>query len=104
MLSAFMDHIVPGRQLEVRPGDANELKATTVLGIDLSEASAKVRNWGPRDAEDDAQHPAWAGVLPLVTQRLAPVPDATSQARHQSLPASLSKWLVASSLGPVLNP
>ena len=104
VLSAFMDHIVPGRQLEVRPGDANELKATTVLGIDLSEASAKVRNWGPRDAEDDAQHPAWAGVLPLVTQRLAPVPDATSQARHQSLPASLSTWLVASPLGPVLNP
>jgi uncharacterized protein len=92
VLDAFMDHIVPGRQHEVRPGDETELKATLVLGIPLHEASAKVRNWGPRDKEQEADHPAWAGVLPLAHQRLAPVPDALSRQREQTLPETLSNW------------
>lgn len=104
VLEAFMAHLMPGRQFEVRPGDEHELKATTVLAIDLSEASAKVRNWGPRDSEADADHPAWAGVLPLVTQRLAPVPDGTSRARQQALPDSLSSWLAATPIAPELLP
>jgi nitroimidazol reductase NimA-like FMN-containing flavoprotein (pyridoxamine 5'-phosphate oxidase superfamily) len=92
ILEAFMQHIVPGRQLEVRPGDESELKATLVMGMPLHEASAKIRNWGPRDKEEDADHPAWAGVLPLATQRLAPVPDATSMQREQALPGTLTAW------------
>lgn len=96
VLSAFMDHIVPGRQREVRPGDDSELKATLVLSIDVSEASAKIRNWGPRDKDEDADHPAWAGVLPFATTRLAPVPDATSVQRAQPVPESITQWLAAS--------
>jgi nitroimidazol reductase NimA-like FMN-containing flavoprotein (pyridoxamine 5'-phosphate oxidase superfamily) len=92
VLDAFMDHIVPGRQHEVRPGDESELKATLVLGMPLREASAKIRNWGPRDKEQDADHPAWAGVLPLTTQRLTPVPDALSMQREQALPGTLADW------------
>ena len=92
VLDAFMNHIVPGRQHEVRPGDGSELKATLVLGMPLHEASAKIRNWGPRDKDEDADHPAWAGVLPLSTQRLTPVPDALSMQREQALPSSLADW------------
>lgn len=92
VLDALMNHIVPGRQHEVRPGDESELQATLVLGIALHEASAKVRNWGPRDKEEDADHPAWAGVLPLATQRLIPVPDALSMQREQALPDTLANW------------
>jgi nitroimidazol reductase NimA-like FMN-containing flavoprotein (pyridoxamine 5'-phosphate oxidase superfamily) len=92
VLDAFMNHIVPGRHHEVRPGDESELKATLVLGIPLHEASAKIRNWGPRDKDEDADHPAWAGVLPLSTQRLTPVPDALSMQREQALPSTLADW------------
>ncbi len=92
VLDAFVNHIVPGRQHEVRPGDESELKATLVLGIALHEASAKIRNWGPRDKDQDADHPAWAGVLPLSTQRLTPVPDALSMQREQALPSTLADW------------
>jgi nitroimidazol reductase NimA-like FMN-containing flavoprotein (pyridoxamine 5'-phosphate oxidase superfamily) len=92
VLAAFMDHILPGRQEEVRPGDEHELKATLVLALPLNEASAKVRSWGPQDKAQDADHPAWAGVLPLFTTRLAPVPDALSAQRGQALPASLEQW------------
>jgi nitroimidazol reductase NimA-like FMN-containing flavoprotein (pyridoxamine 5'-phosphate oxidase superfamily) len=92
VLAAFMDHILPGRQTEVRPGDASELKATLVLALPLNEASAKVRSWGPHDKEEDTDHPAWAGVLPLHTVRLAPVPDATSLARGQALSPAVAAW------------
>jgi nitroimidazol reductase NimA-like FMN-containing flavoprotein (pyridoxamine 5'-phosphate oxidase superfamily) len=65
VLHALMEHIVKGRARDARPPDANELKATTVLGIPLHEAAAKVRDWGPRDNEDDMALPVWAGVLPI---------------------------------------
>ncbi|MBL2996625.1 pyridoxamine 5'-phosphate oxidase family protein, partial [Klebsiella pneumoniae] len=79
VLDAFMARLLPGREHEARPADESELKATLVLSMPLDEASAKVRNWGPRDKEHDAHHPAWAGVLPLAITRLPPVPDERSR-------------------------
>lgn len=99
VLAAFMDHILPGRQAEIRPGDASELKATLVLALPLNEASAKVRDWGPRDKDEDTDHPAWAGVLPLQTVRLPPVPDATTVARGQALSPAVAAWCEAP-IGP----
>ena len=93
VLAAFMERLIPGRQAEVREGDDSELKATLVLSMPLNEASAKVRSWGPRDKEGDAEHPAWAGVVPLHLQPGLPVPDDTSRARGQALPDSLRQWL-----------
>ena len=75
VLDALMDHIAPGRRAHARAPDASELKATTVLGISLREASAKIRDWGPRDKDEDLMLPVWAGVLPLREQRLAAVPE-----------------------------
>lgn len=95
VLDAFMARLLPGREHEARPADESELKATLVLSMPLDEASAKVRNWGPRDKEHDAHHPAWAGVLPLAITRLPPVPDERSRATGQALPASVTDWLAA---------
>jgi nitroimidazol reductase NimA-like FMN-containing flavoprotein (pyridoxamine 5'-phosphate oxidase superfamily) len=96
VLAAFMERLIPGRQAEVREGDDSELKATLVLSMPLNEASAKVRNWGPHDKAEDAEHPAWAGVIPLHLQPGTPVPDATSLARRQAVPDSLQQWLARS--------
>ncbi len=93
ILDAFMDHIVPGRRLEARPGDANELKATTVLSLPLHEASAKIRAWGPHDKEEDQALQVWAGVLPVREQRMAPVPDEQTIAQGMPLPDTLARWL-----------
>jgi len=71
VLEALMEHIAKGRAKDARPPDDKELKATTVLGISLKEAAAKIRNWGPKDNEADQGLPVWAGVLPLREQRLA---------------------------------
>ena len=75
-LAAFMDHLMPGRQAEVRAGNDKEFAATTVLRIALAEAACKVRNGPVDDDEEDMAIPVWAGVLPVRQQRLAPQRDA----------------------------
>jgi nitroimidazol reductase NimA-like FMN-containing flavoprotein (pyridoxamine 5'-phosphate oxidase superfamily) len=64
-LEAFTEHLMPGRWDDVRWPNAQELAATTVLAIQLSEASAKVRTGPPIDDEEDYALSMWAGVLPL---------------------------------------
>lgn len=74
-LDAFMRHLAPGREHEARRGNDKELAATTVMRISLNEAACKVRTGGPNDDAEDMGVAAWAGVLPLVQQRGAPVVD-----------------------------
>jgi uncharacterized protein len=74
-LGALVEHIVPGRSADVRPGDNKELASTAVLALPLEEASAKVRTGDPKDDEEDYDLPVWAGILPLELVPGPPVPD-----------------------------
>lgn len=75
-LDALVDHVVPGRAADSRPGNAKELAATAVIALDLREVSAKVRSGGPNDEPADLALPHWAGVLPVTTSFGAPIPAA----------------------------
>ena len=91
-LEALTEHIAPGRWAATRgPSDA-EMKATTVLAIPLSEASAKIRKGPPVDDEDDYGLPVWAGVVPLKLTADAPVPDDRLHAEASPLPDALSEF------------
>src|ERR1044071_7125998 len=48
---AVVNHMMPGRFNATRQPDEQELKATSVLALDIDEASAKVRNGPVSDAE-----------------------------------------------------
>ena len=74
-LQAIVEHIVPGRWKDVRAPSTNELKATSVVAIGIDEASAKLRTGPPIDDEEDHSSPAWAGVIPFLTQIGCPEPD-----------------------------
>jgi nitroimidazol reductase NimA-like FMN-containing flavoprotein (pyridoxamine 5'-phosphate oxidase superfamily) len=74
-MEAFMEHLAPGRQADVRPGNEQEYAATTVMRIPLAEAVCKTRSGEPKDDEEDLNLPAWAGVLPLAQARRAPVAE-----------------------------
>lgn len=74
-LRAFVEQWFQGRWDILRPATTQELKATSVLSMPISEASAKVRSGPPKDDEEDYALPIWAGVLPLEVTSLAPVPD-----------------------------
>ena len=74
-LKIVSDHLIPGRWEEARQPNAKELRATTVLEIQIEEASAKIRTGGPIDDKEDYALDIWAGVIPYQNQKLAPVPD-----------------------------
>ena len=74
-LKAIVEHVVPGRNEEIRAPTESELSATMVLSIPLKEVSAKIRSGPPADDELDYQWPCWAGEIPLRLAPLAPVSD-----------------------------
>ncbi len=74
-LRIFVETLFPGRWAQLRAMTAKDVKATTVLGLELNEVSAKVRNGPPGDDEEDYGVPVWAGVIPMATVAGAPIPD-----------------------------
>ncbi|MGC1361763.1 MAG: pyridoxamine 5'-phosphate oxidase family protein [Silvibacterium sp.] len=74
-LRVISEQIIAGRWDDVRKPTAQELKATTVLVLPITEASAKVRTGPPVDDEEDYALNVWAGVLPLHIQAGEAVPD-----------------------------
>lgn len=72
-LAGFVDAILPGRAAESRPADANELAATLLLRLTISDASAKIRTGPPKDDPADLALPIWAGVVPLRETAGAPI-------------------------------
>jgi len=74
-LDTFVNGLWPGRAEILRPMTDQEIKATTVLGMEINEASAKIRTGGPVDDEEDYALPIWAGVIPVRQVTGAPEPD-----------------------------
>jgi nitroimidazol reductase NimA-like FMN-containing flavoprotein (pyridoxamine 5'-phosphate oxidase superfamily) len=77
-LAKIVDHILPGRTATARPPTDSELKQTRVLCFPIDEVSAKIRDGGPIDDEEDMRLPVWAGVLPVHVEVGAPIPDPAS--------------------------
>lgn len=75
-LGAFVDHIIPGRNAQIRQPTTKEVRATSLLALTLDKVSAKVATGGPEDEEEDYDLPIWAGNLPMHPTGVgSPVPD-----------------------------
>ena len=74
-LKVISDQIIKGRWEESRLPNEKELKATTILEVNIEQASAKIRTGPPKDDAADYALPIWAGVVPMETKYMAPVPD-----------------------------
>jgi nitroimidazol reductase NimA-like FMN-containing flavoprotein (pyridoxamine 5'-phosphate oxidase superfamily) len=74
-LNRFVDRALPGRNPSLRPIEAQEAKGTSVLFMDIAEASAKVRVGPPKDDEPDYALDCWAGVIPIAQVVGHAVPD-----------------------------
>lgn len=74
-LERFVNGLFPGRYEILRPDHPQDLKATTMLGMEIAEGSAKIRTGPPSDEEDDYALPIWAGVIPVRTKVGALIPD-----------------------------
>lgn len=94
-LRSFIEQIFPGRWEQLREINEREVAATTILGMSINEASAKVRAGGPKDEEEDYDHPVWAGVIPLLPRQPGePIPD-DRQHRGMGLPDHVRDFTVA---------
>ncbi len=87
-LRSLSDGLFPGRWETLRPMDETELNATSVLHLDIEEASVKCRA-GPPDDTNEADFPVWSGVIPIVTQLGTPQP-APELSEAVALPQSLA--------------
>lgn len=87
-LKAISEQILKGRWQECRPPSEKELKATTVLSLKIESASAKIRDEGVNDAEEDLSLPYWAGLLPIVSSFGNPLADENCK---EPLPASVER-------------
>ncbi len=74
-LNSFIDGLWPGRSRTLRPNTAQELKATALLSMKITEGSAKIRTGGPVDEDEDYALPIWAGVIPVTARIGTPEPD-----------------------------
>ena len=74
-LRAFTEKILSGRWDDARQPNEKELKATSILRLPLTEASAKVRVGPPEDDAPDYALSVWAGVIPLGVVAGAPIRD-----------------------------
>ncbi|GAB3564129.1 pyridoxamine 5'-phosphate oxidase family protein [Amycolatopsis endophytica] len=74
-LRAVTEHLTPGSWDHARAVNAKELASVSVLALDLSEASVKIRSGEPiEEPEDLDSHDIWAGVVPVRTTLGEPVP------------------------------
>jgi nitroimidazol reductase NimA-like FMN-containing flavoprotein (pyridoxamine 5'-phosphate oxidase superfamily) len=74
-LRGFTEKILPGRWDEARQPNEKELKATSILRLELTEVSAKVRVGPPEDDAEDYALGIWAGVLPMELKSGVPIRD-----------------------------
>jgi hypothetical protein len=64
-----------GSQFPEMAIDQKELKATTVLSVEIDQASSKIRTGPPKDDAEDYDLDVWAGVLPLNVAAQPPIDD-----------------------------
>ena len=74
-LRCFTNHVIADRWEQAKPPTDQELKATSVLALQLEEVSAKIRSGPPVDDEEDYALPIWGGVIPMMQSFGDPIPD-----------------------------
>ena len=75
-MRAMVDRFYPGRSDLLRPPHAQEIKATRFVGMEIEQASAKIRAKGVSDDEEDYALPIYAERIPVETVLGAPEPCA----------------------------
>jgi len=73
-LVMMVDRLFPGRTAGLRPTTTQEIKATSVIWMDIEDASAKIRARGVVDDDEDYPLPVYAERIPVTTVLGQPEP------------------------------
>ena len=102
-MDSFVDRFFPGRSRVLRPPTAQEAKATTVLGMEIEEASAKIRALGVHDEEADYAVPAWTALIPVRTVIDAPEACPRQHPEASSAAGGMGPWRPGRRLDEVMS-
>jgi len=94
-MELLVEHITPGRWNEARKPSDSEFVQTSVIRMEIEEASAKIRAEGPGEEPEDLELDFWGGVIPVTTVLGTPEPDPVHEPKigvPDSIRASISKW------------
>jgi hypothetical protein len=64
-MDGFVDRFFPGRSMEIRPPNGQEIKATSFVVMPIDEASGKIRSTHVSDEEEDYALPVWTARIPV---------------------------------------
>ncbi|MEZ0471579.1 pyridoxamine 5'-phosphate oxidase family protein [Luteimonas salinilitoris] len=87
-LEYLVESLYPGRWTALRPVKPQELAATRILYLEISEFSAKVREGQNVEDRRDVDWPVWAGVIPLTLHAGIPQADDPCADTQHSPPAT----------------
>ena len=101
-LVAMVDRFFPDRTAGLRQSTTQEIKASSVIAMEIEEASAKIRSKGVGDDEEDYALPIYAERIPVHTVLGAPEP---CPRLHEGVerPASLGGYSEGRLLGDALR-
>ena len=89
-LKVISDQVIPGRWEEAREPNAKELKGTSVLKMEIDQASAKIRTGPPGDEPEDYDLDIWAGVVPVKRMALPAEEDPGSKKSYPEPPSVIN--------------
>ena len=103
LMDNFIDRIYPGRSKLIRQPTAQELKATTLMGMEIETCSGKIRDTHVSDDEEDyASVPAWSAVIP-VTQVLGEPSECPRQLPGLAMPEEMRPFKQGARLDVVMK-
>ncbi len=76
---SMFNQMLKGRWEEIRKPNEQELESVAVIKIDISEASAKIREGFSKDNPEDQNLDIWSGILPYQKGFDTPKPDEFSE-------------------------
>ena len=91
-LDTLSNSLIPGRVEEARPTTKKELAATIIIWLELNETSVKISTNEVDDPEEDMNLGYWAGILPLKTVALEPIP-ADEESSSLPVPRSVRRLI-----------
>jgi hypothetical protein len=101
-LDYFVDRMYPGRREMMRPNSAQEMKATSLITMEIEDVAVKISNDGPADDEADYASDCWAGVIPIQQVIGTPIED-PQRRKDIPYPPGLTVYEPASRLDTVIS-